>query len=122
MIRLGIVAVFVVLGVLFFLFGKLHPVLVDNKTVEIQGQTFEAPAVLRYVVDGQEPVEIQARKRKRAELVGPNHKIVVEVLDENDQVLRTVEHKFSIGLHEEIVVNLAVLVGGDQQNWIQANE
>ena len=53
----------VALGVWLFYVGREHQVLLDNKTIELEGVTFKALQEVRVSVNGAEPVELYPRDR-----------------------------------------------------------
>jgi len=118
LVRAVVLLLFVALGVFFFVNGKGHDILLDNKTVTVGDRTYEAFASARISLDGRKSVEIQRRERLPDMLVGKNHAIRVEVLNRGGQVIQTVEEKFSLGLERTWLISLPLLVSGDA-NWIQ---
>ena len=93
-IRLVLLELLVALGFLLYYYGKEHEVLLDNKTVNIGGQTYEAAEFVRITVNGDtdKQIELYAKERDMVKVTGPRHTIKVEIVDEDsDEVLRTEE-------------------------------
>lgn len=118
LVRAVTLLLFVALGIFLFVNGKGHDILLDNKTVTVGEQNYEAFASARISLDGRKAVEIQRRERLPDMLVGKNHVIRMEVLNRGGQVIQTVEEKFSLGLERTWLISLPLLASGDA-NWIQ---
>ncbi len=117
MIRILIVIGFVVVSFLLFTFGKQYEILIDNKTVSLDGTEYPAEYTINYSFDGGEYEELKIKKRKKANVVGPNHFITVEYTDETGETV-SMEKPFSLGLSEgTIIVNLPVLIES-KDGWL----
>lgn len=115
---IALALIIILAGVLFWI-GKGHTLLLDNKDLTINGKTYPALSSVKVTVNQQESVQVRAGTRKMPKnmVAGPWHRITVDVL-ENDQVVRTIEKKFSLPLADMFVLNIPALVA-DDPNWIQ---
>lgn len=108
-IRLVLLALLVALGFLLYYYGKEHEVLLDNKTVNIGGQTYEAAEFVRITVNGDtdKQIELYAKERDMVKVTGPRHTIKVEIVDEDsDEVLRTEERVLDLGKASSVMISV----------------
>jgi hypothetical protein len=97
--------------------GKGFDLLLDNKTVTIGEKTYKAFSLVRVSVDGSEPLELMKRDREVISVVGYNHRIKVEVLDMDEDVVKTVEKEFEITRETGDLLSIPALVEGEP-DWI----
>lgn len=116
-VRLVLLVFVAVLSVFLYRLGKGFDLLVDNKTVTIGEQTYRALNLVRVSVDGSEPLELMKRDRDVISVVGYTHQIKVEVLDMDEDVVKTVEKEFKITRGTGDLLSLPALVEGDS-GWI----
>jgi hypothetical protein len=122
LIRFALVVAIILLSVFLFIIGKQHTLLIDNKTITIGETEYTQYDIVNVYVDDGEKLETKKRKRKKAEVVGPNHKIVVEVLDNDKNVIQTEEYTFSLKTGDaKMIINIPALLGGAAE-WITADE
>lgn len=112
LVRVFVIFGFVLFGIWLAVFGKGHTLILDNKTVTVDGRTYEPPAGAEVSLNGGKGLEILARERDKTELKGPFHRIAVKVLDKNSKVLTIVEKKFSLGGKDMYLLSIPALVGG----------
>ncbi len=108
-IRLVLLALLVALGFLLYYYGKEHEVLLDNKTVNIGGQTYAAAEFVRITVNGDtdKQIELYAKERDMVKVTGPRHTIKVEIVDEDsDEVLRTEERVLDLGKASSVMISV----------------
>jgi len=112
-----------ILGVVMYIVGKQHTILLDNKTLETGGKTYQAFSIVEVEVNRGESIELAARDRDKAEVMGQKNRITVVYTDKSFE-----EHKlvtdFSVPLEQDMVlVNIPALVGGaDESVWMQPYE
>jgi hypothetical protein len=118
--QLGVVILLLLLAVLMFIVGKMHTVLLDNKTIEADGITYAAFSVVEVEVNKKGLLELAARDRDMAEVMGQRHKISVIYTDKNFEEHKIVK-KFKVPLGDDMVlISIPALVGGaDQEIWLQ---
>ena len=112
-----------VLAVVLFFIGKGHTLLLDNQDITINGSSYKATHAINVMINDQKTVLVKAGKRKKADdlVAGPWHRITIEILDDEKNVLNTVEKKFSVGLKDMLLLQLPALVENDPL-WIQPFE
>ncbi|HOO33134.1 MAG TPA: hypothetical protein PK466_07210 [Thermotogota bacterium] len=121
-IRLLLVVAIILLSIFLYTIGKQHTLLIDNKTVAIAEKEYTQQEIMNVYLDGGEKIEIKAKKRKSVDVVGPNHKIVVEILDGDKNIIRTEEFTFNLKTGDaKMIVNVPALLGGAKE-WITADE
>ncbi|PID56539.1 hypothetical protein CSB45_10960 [candidate division KSB3 bacterium] len=101
--------------------GKGHTILLENKDVTINGTAYAAvDHILQVSVDGKKAIRVKSgsRKKLKGNVSGPWHSIKVESLDDNKQVVKTVEKKFSTSLDDMFLLSLPALLA-DDDNWAQ---
>ncbi|MCE5201077.1 MAG: hypothetical protein LLF78_00990 [Synergistaceae bacterium] len=111
-IRLILIILLVVLGFGLYYIGKEHEVLLDNKTVDIGGKSYEAAKFMVVTVDGKEDksIELYADDRDVVKVSGPSHKIKVDIVNEDtEQVIKSVERSFNFGTDPKVMISLPAL-------------
>jgi hypothetical protein len=78
-IRSALVAVWILLGAVLFVFFRGHPMLLDNRN--IQDLDIRAPDLINVSIDGGPFLEFFRGDRDRYRLSGSNHRIYVEFSD-----------------------------------------
>lgn len=108
------------LGVLMFFIGKQHVVLLDNKTIEADGKTYQAFSIVEVEVDKEGMLELAARDRDKAEVMAQRHTVTVRYTDKAFQEHELVK-KFTIPTkYDMVLLSVPALVGGaDQSVWLQ---
>jgi hypothetical protein len=116
-VRLTLLVLVGVLSIFLYRMGKGFDLLLDNKTVTIGEKTYKAFSLVRVSVDGSEPLELMKRDREVISVVGYNHRIKVEVLDMDEDVVKTVEKEFEITRETGDLLSIPALVEGEP-DWI----
>ena len=113
----ALVVVLILLGILLYNLGKENMVFIDNKEVALDGTTYTADAAYRVWIDGKEICDVNPDRRKMAQLVGANHKLTLEVIDDDaNPIGKKFEKKFSVK-KDKSILNLSAMVGG-AKNWV----
>lgn len=117
------VVVVLLIGVIMFVIGKQHILLLDNKTLESNGKTYPAFSIVEVQVNRIESLELGPRDRDRADVRGQRHKITVRYTDRSFEEHELVV-KFKVPLSQEMVlISLPALVGGAEESvWLQPYE
>ena len=96
-----------------FYIGREHQVFLDNKTIEVGGQSFRALAFVKVSVAGKPPVELMPRDRDVTAAVGPRFTVMVEVMDEfGEEVEKVIEKEMSPGFSGNMMLSLPLLAAG----------
>ena len=79
-----ICTVVVILGIAacMFIIGRGHTVYFDNKTIEVNGQTYEAYHKVEVFVKGEKVAKLGKRDRGMAETMGQKFEMTLEVTEE----------------------------------------
>ncbi len=111
-VRLGVIVIVVLLAVFLYHFGKQHTVYVDNRTIEIDGESYKALDWAEVSIDGRDSQEYSPRTRREEIVQRQKHTIHVIYEDEDFNQFE-VEAEFSIPLNDtQVVLSLPALVAG----------
>src|SRR6056297_3177028 len=116
-VRLVLLILVVVLSMFLYRLGKGFDLLVDNKTITIGETSYRALNLVRVSIDGSEPLELMKRDRDVLSVVGYTHQIRVEILDMDEEVVKTVEKEFTITRGTGDLLSIPALVDGEP-DWI----
>ena len=111
-VRLAVIVLVLLLAVFLYHYGKQHTVYIDNRTIEIDGQSYKALDWAEVSVDGGDSQEYSPRTRREATVLRQKHSIHVVYEDEDFNQFE-VEGEFSIPLNEtRVVLSLPAFVAG----------
>lgn len=118
--QMATVIVVLIIAVLMYVIGRQHTVLLDNKTIEHEGKTYPAFSIVEVEVDREGELELAARDRDKAEVMGQRHKIRVTYTDKLFEE-HVVELKFKVPIGQDMVlISLPALVADlDESVWMQ---
>ena len=125
LIRLSAILVILILSVVLFFIGKSHTVLVDNKTVTVEGREIAPLKLVEVSVSKQGALELTPRDRDKFEVTGQKHRVTVTYTDDawNE---RTITRSFTVPLMQDMVMVLVpALVAhpeGEQALWLENYE
>jgi hypothetical protein len=88
LVRVGLIAVYVLAIALAFVTGKGHTILVDNKD---RPEGFAALDGILVSVDGKEPLELYAGDRDMVKVKGQRHRVSIEAIAGGDKKEITLE-------------------------------
>lgn len=111
-IRLVLLALLVLLCFFLYYYGKEHEILLDNKTVEINGQSYAEAEYMLVIINGDEEnsTELYPGDRDVVKLTGPKQTIKVQIVDENtEEVKKEVERTFNFGRTPMLMISLPAL-------------
>ncbi|ADY14615.1 DUF6672 family protein [Sphaerochaeta globosa] len=121
-IRLACIVLILVFSVFLFFIGRMHTVLVDNKTVTVNGTEVKALQLVEVQLNKLDGLELAARDRDKFEVTGQTHKVTVIYTDSNWEE-HTITRKFTVPLMQDMVMVLVpALVANadaDQSVWLQ---
>ena len=111
--RIGILCFFVALSVLLFYIGREHQVFLDNRTMEVEGNSFRALKFVKVTINDSQPVELMPRDRDLVKVVGPSFRLKVEVMDEfGEEVEKVIEKKLTPGFSKGMMLSMSLLASG----------
>lgn len=116
-IRTTLVAVLILIGIFLYTIGQEHKVIIDNKDIIVNDNTYNASTVYKIWVDNQEIGVIEKNGRAVTTVTGVSHKIVVEAI--SNQVLsgEKYERIFKFKSNEGAVINIPAMVNALNE-WI----
>ncbi|MBR3174645.1 MAG: hypothetical protein IKF55_02120 [Oscillospiraceae bacterium] len=118
--RILAVAALILIAALMMLVGRGHTVYLDNKTLEYNGSTYEAPYKVTVTVNGEQAAKLYDKERGSATNIGQNFEMTLEVMREKggSEVVST--HRFKLPYSMDgIVVNIpGVLAGLPEDAWM----
>lgn len=121
-IRLAGIVLILAFSVFLFFIGRQHTVLVDNKTVTVNGAEVKALQLVEIQVDKLDELELAARDRDKFEVTGQTHKVTVVYTDSNWEE-HTITRTFKVPLMQDMVMILVpALVANteaDQSVWLE---
>ena len=124
-VRCAAIVVVLLFGMLMFFIGKQHTILLDNKTITVNGQEIRALQLVEVQINKLESLELAARDRDKVEVTRQSHKITISYTDSNWNEI-TFTRKFKVPLMEEMVlISIPTLVSdpeADQKLWLEKYE
>lgn len=118
--QLVAVILILVLAVVMFVIGRQHTILLDNKTIEHDGKSYPAFSIVEVKINKEDSIELAARDRDKADVMGQRHKITVTYTDkyfEEHEVVK--KFKVPIG-YDMVLVSIPALVADLEQSiWLQ---
>ncbi len=110
--RIGLLAALVLFGVYLYTSGKQHQMFIDNLPVEVEGKAYAPVEVLRVSFDGKEAIELASGDRDVTQVVGPNHTVKIEVLNESGDVVQTLDGEFKWVSTRKGMFSIPAFMGG----------
>ncbi len=125
LMRLIAIVVVLLFGMMLFFIGKQHTVLLDNKTITVNGEEIPALKMVEVQVNKLEPLEFYPRDRDKVDVTRQNHTITVSYTDAGwNEVIIT--RKFKLPLMEEMsIISIPALVANPdapQGVWLEKYE
>ena len=118
--QLVAVILILVLAVVMFVIGRQHTVLLDNKTIEHDGKSYPAFSIVEVKINKEDSIELAARDRDKADVMGQRHKITVTYTDKFFEEHEVVKNfKVPIG-YDMVLISIPALVADlGQSIWLQ---
>ncbi len=118
-VRLAVIVVVILLAVFLYHYGMQHTVYVDNRTIEIDGESYRALDWAMVSVDGGDSQEYSPRTRREETVMRQKHTIHV-VYEDDDFNEIEFDAEFTLPVNEkQIVLSLpALLAGLDQSQYL----
>ncbi|MFA5513530.1 MAG: DUF6672 family protein [Sphaerochaetaceae bacterium] len=119
LLKIGLIILIIVIGIWMFLIGKMHTVLLDNKTIEVEGISYVQLPIVEVQIDNKEKIELAARDRDLVEVTAQRHKITVYYTDKLFNEHKIVK-KFKIPLgYDMVLISIPALIGEtDVSDWL----
>jgi hypothetical protein len=116
-IRTALIAVLILIGIFLYTIGKEHKLLIDNKDIIVNDNTYNASTVYKVWVDNQEIGVIEKDKRMVSTVAGVSHKIVVEEIKDKVLTGKKYEKRFKLKTYESATVNIPAMINNANE-WI----
>ena len=96
-----------------FIIGRGHTVYFDNKTLEYEGQTYEAPYRAAIFVNGERVARLSPKDRGMATWIGQNFKVTIEITPEKGADAKSYDFALKLPYSwDGIVMNVPGLIAG----------
>lgn len=121
-VNLGLVLLLLIISIFLYNSGKGYDLLLDNQTVVLGGIEYEAKGTVRVYIDNQDPLDLWIDDRDVSSVMGKEHTIRVELLDEaEEKVLKSREQKFIIDPKKGTLFSMPGFLGGSKE-WVMSME
>ena len=111
--RAGALLIVLLIAAAMFVIGRGHTVYFDNKTIEVNGQTYEAFHKVEVFVKGEKVAKLGKRDRGMAETMGQKFEMTLEVTEEKGKDPDTYGVTLNLPYNMDgIIINLPALLSG----------
>ena len=111
--RIGTVAVLLIIAAVMLVIGRGHTVYFDNKTIEVNGQTYEAFHKVEVFVKGEKVAKLGKRDRGMAETMGQKFEMTLEVTEEKGKDPDTYGVTLNLPYNMDgILINIPAMLNG----------
>ena len=120
MFQIGTVVLLLVIAACMMVIGRGHTVYFDNKTLEYDGTTYDAPYKVTVYVGGEQAAKLNAKERGMATTIGQNFEMELKIMEVKggDETRETYQLKLPRSI-DGIVVNLpGFLAGLPEEAWM----
>lgn len=117
--RIAALCLITAFSVFLFYIGREHWIFIDNKTIEMEGESFRALKFVRVSVNDTSPIELMARDRDLVKVVGALPiRLKVEVMDEyGEEVEKVVEKELRLEFVKDVMLSMPLLAA-DRDDYI----
>ena len=118
--RICAVLVLLLIAGCMMVIGRGHTVFFDNKTLEYEGKTYEAPYKITVIVKDENVAKLYVKERGQATNIGQNFTVTLRVMEEKNGDETTETYSFRLPYNMDgVVVNLPGLMAGlPEEAWI----
>ncbi len=125
LMRLIAIVIILLFGVMLFLIGKQHTVLLDNKTITVNGEEIKALKMVEVQINKLDSLEFVPRDRDKVDVTRQKHTITVSYTDSDWEEI-SITRKFRLPLMEEMaIISIPTLVANPdapQSVWMEKYE
>ena len=117
---LGALVILIGISAWMMVIGRGHTVYLDNKKLEYEGETYEAPYKITVFVDGKQAAKLNARDRGMATNIGQTFRMQLKIMQDKggEETVTDYEIRLPYDL-DGIVVNLpGYLAGLPEEAWM----
>ncbi len=116
LMQIGLVLLIIIVSVFLYRIGKGFQIIVENKNNALDGITFEVQGPVRVIFDDKDKLELKENSADLALLIGyGEHKIKVEVLDAEGNVIKSIEKTFKLSGKEGDLLSIPALLSGSER-------
>ena len=118
--QVGTLLILIAIAAWMMVIGRGHTVYFDNKKLEYEGTTYEAPYKITVYVGGEQAAKLNAKERGMATTIGQNFEMELKIMEVKggDETQETYQIKLPRNL-DGIVVNLpGFLAGLPEEAWM----
>lgn len=106
-IRVAAVLFLVALGVLMYFLGRGHTVYIDNKKLDYEDTTYEAPYKVEVYVDGERVAKLYDKERGSSICIGANFSMELVVIEEKGGDEVTEAYSFKLPYDKDgLIINI----------------
>ena len=118
--RGGTILLLLLIAGTMLIVGRGHTVYFDNKTLEYNGEKYEAIRRINVIVDGEQVARLSKKERGMASCMGQSFQFDIEVIREKDAEPEPYHFSLSLPYNMDgIIVNLpAIMAGLPQEAWM----
>ena len=111
--RIGALAIVLAVAAAMFVVGRGHTVYFDNKSIEYEGKTIEAPYRIVVSVDGEQVAKLKEKERGMADTMGQKFSMVVKIMEEKDGEEKTSAVTMNLPYSMDgIILNIPAMMAG----------
>ena len=111
--RAGALLIVLLIAAAMFVIGRGHTVYFDNKTIEVNGQTYEAFHKVEVFVKGEKVAKLGKRDRGMAETMGQKFEMTLEVTEEKGKDPDTYGGTLNLPYNMDgILINIPAMLNG----------
>ena len=111
--RVGALLIVLLIAAAMFVIGRGHTVYFDNKTIEVNGQTYEAYHKVEVFVKGEKVAKLGKRDRGMAETMGQKFEMTLEVTEEKGKDPDTYGVTLNLPYNMDgILINIPAMLNG----------
>lgn len=111
--RIGAILLLVLIAACMMIVGRGHTVYFDNKAIEYQGVTYEAPYKVTVFVKGEQAAKLYEKERGSATNIGQSFEMTLRVMQEKGGSEQEYTYRFKLPYSMDgIVVNIPGFLAG----------
>ena len=116
LMQIGLVLLLIIVSIFLYRIGKGFQIIVENKDYTMEGTTFEVQGPVRVIFDDEHKLELKEKSADLVVLIGyGEHKIKVEVLDDEGNAVKSIEKTFKLSGKEGDILSIPALLSGSER-------
>lgn len=111
--RLGTIVLLVAIAAVMMVIGRGHTVYLDNKTLEYEGTTYEAPYKVVVLVGDEQVAKLYDKERGSSICIGQTFEMTLEITQEKGGAEATTVHQLELPYDMDgVIINLPGYLAG----------